>query len=48
MNSLWQWILIVLTFSGASVAIISGVIYLYLFAGLEYLKGLYGIRLLFS
>jgi hypothetical protein len=48
MSSLWQWVLIVLTFSGASIAIISGVIFLYLFAGFQYLKGFYGIRLLFS
>lgn len=48
MNSLWQWVLIVLTFSEASASIVIGVIFIYLFAGLQHLKELYGIRLLFS
>lgn len=48
MSSLWQWFTIVLIVAEASTSIIVGVIFLYLFAGTQYLKEFCSTRLRLS
>jgi hypothetical protein len=48
MSDIWQWILIMLTICGASVGVVTGVLILFLFAGLCHLKEYCSARLSLS